>query len=87
MTIECRAIHMRDNNRTQEDDYFNEIIHNRPDANGITIPKDELKKEYDMYSELMGFDIETGNPTRAYLEEYGLKDVADELEALSKLPA
>ncbi len=81
-----RAILVRDNNRTREDDYFNDIIHNRPDKNGITIPKDELKKGYDMYSELMGFDKVTGNPTRACLEKYGLKDVADELEAMGRLP-
>ncbi len=81
-----RAIHMRDNNRTQEDDYFNDIVHDRPDANGITIPKDELKKGYDLFSDLMGFDKDTGNPTRACFEKYGLKDVADELEAIGRLP-
>lgn len=81
-----RAIHMRDNDRTREDDYFNDIVHNRPDANGITIVKEEMEKGYDMFSELMGFDKATGNPTRACLEKYGMKDVADELESLGKLP-
>jgi aldehyde:ferredoxin oxidoreductase len=39
-----------------------------------------------MFYQLMGCDVKTGNPTRATLEKYGLKDVADELEKLGKLP-
>jgi hypothetical protein len=30
--------------------------------------------------------LKTGRPTRATWEKYGLKDVADELEAIGKLP-
>lgn len=81
-----RAIHMRDNDRTREDDYFNNYVHNRPDANGITLPKDELKNGYDAFAQIIGFDKETGNPTRMCLEKYGLKDVADTLESIGRLP-
>jgi len=33
----------------------------------------------------MGCDVRTGNPTRATLERYGLKDVADDLAKQGKL--
>ncbi|MFC1970114.1 aldehyde ferredoxin oxidoreductase C-terminal domain-containing protein, partial [Chloroflexota bacterium] len=36
------------------------------------------------YYELVGWDVNTGCPTRAKLEELGLKDVADELAGAGK---
>ncbi len=82
-----RSIQVRDNNRTREDDFFNNVIHNRPDVNGITIDRDVYREGLDLYSEYAGLDVETGTPTRATLEKYGLKDVADKLEAMGRLPA
>jgi len=81
-----RAIHMRDNDRTRADDTFNKYYFDRPDAQGVSIDRDEFEKGLDMFYELMGCDVETGNPTRAALETYDLKDVADELDKLGKLP-
>lgn len=40
----------------------------------------------DMYYDKRGWDRETGWPYRETYEKYGLKDVADELEKLGKLP-
>jgi len=46
----------------------------------------ELDKLLDDYYTARGWDIKTGTPTRKKLEELGLKDVADELENLGRLP-
>ena len=81
-----RAIHIRDNDRTRTDDTFNKYYFDRPDAQGISIDRDEFEKGLDMVYELMGCDVKTGNPTRATLERYELKDVADELAKRGKLP-
>ena len=40
----------------------------------------------DYYYDELGFDRATGAPTRATLEAYGMKDVADELATLNLLP-
>jgi aldehyde:ferredoxin oxidoreductase len=40
----------------------------------------------DLYYEQRGWDKETGWPTRETYEKFGLKEVADELESLGKLP-
>jgi len=40
----------------------------------------------DSYYDQRGWDKKTGWPTRAKLEELGLRDVADELESIGKLP-
>jgi len=81
-----RSIHVRDNDRTRADDTFNKYYFDRPDVNGIPLDRAEFEKGKDMFYELMGCDVKTGNPTRATLEKYGLKDIADELEKLGKLP-
>jgi aldehyde:ferredoxin oxidoreductase len=38
-----------------------------------------LEKMKDDYYQIMGWDVETGIPTRRTLEKYGLADVADSL--------
>ena len=81
-----RAVHVRDNGRTITDDGFASFFFDRPDSNGIKIDRTEYRQGLDAYNDLMGFDKNTGNPTRATLEKYGLKDVADKLQALGKLP-
>ncbi len=80
-----RAICIRDDDRTRADDTFNKYFFDRPDAHGIPIDRAEFEKGKDMFYQLMGCDIKTGNPTRATLEKYGLNDIADELEKLGKL--
>ena len=51
-----------------------------PQAGRPTDPH-ELKKVQEDYCTIRGYDPETGVPTRERLEELGLKDVADRLEA------
>jgi aldehyde:ferredoxin oxidoreductase len=52
-------------------------------AQGHTFESDEL---LDQYYEARGWDKLTGYPTRATLENLGLKPVADDLEKIDKLP-
>jgi aldehyde:ferredoxin oxidoreductase len=40
----------------------------------------------DSYYKLVGWDVNTGWPTRTKLEELGMKDVADDLARVGKLP-
>lgn len=81
--------------RTREDDTINEPYFQKAitcimgTATGLVNgPIDKAKFEglKDRYYELRGWDVKTGWPTRAKLEELGLKDVADELASIGKLP-
>jgi aldehyde:ferredoxin oxidoreductase len=54
-------------------------------AEGI-ITKEALDRPLNKYYALRGWDLKTGVPTRAKLEELGLKYVADELEANMPYP-
>ncbi len=76
-----RAIQIRDHNRTAQME-FDEII---PRTYG-TYDAEKFKVTTGNFYEYMGWDRETGWPTREHYESLGLKDVADELEALGKLP-
>jgi aldehyde:ferredoxin oxidoreductase len=73
---------------TRKDDWVPERIQKvpvpRPPAKGQIF---ELDKLLDDYYKARGWDIKTGIPTRRKLEEIGLKQVADELEKLGKLPS
>jgi aldehyde:ferredoxin oxidoreductase len=57
-----------------------------PDPLGQTVEWDEWNDLVDIYYDRRGWDRETGWPTRATYERYGLADVADGLETLGKLP-
>jgi aldehyde:ferredoxin oxidoreductase len=57
-----------------------------PDPLGQTVGWDEWNDLVDIYYAKRGWDPVTGRPTRETFERYGLRDVADELEALGKLP-
>jgi aldehyde:ferredoxin oxidoreductase len=41
---------------------------------------------FDEYYKEAGWDVKTGWPTRAKYEALGLKDVADTMQSLGKLP-
>ena len=87
MTVE-RAIQVMDSNRMREDDMPNLQTVNRPDSNGIIIGYDnmnEWKKGMAIVYEMLGWDPETGVPTRKGLHKYGLDDLADEMAAMGKL--
>jgi aldehyde:ferredoxin oxidoreductase len=90
-----RAVMVRRENRTREDDtlnkpYFEKAItcHGGTARGGQYGPIDrvQFEKLKDKYYELRGWDVMTGWPTRAKLEELDLKDVADKLASFGKLP-
>jgi aldehyde:ferredoxin oxidoreductase len=81
--------------RTRENDTLNEPYFKKAitclagSATGLTAgPIDKVKFEAlkDSYYDLRGWDVKTGWPTRAKLEDLGLKDIADELASIDKLP-
>ncbi|MCD6089851.1 hypothetical protein J7K07_09085 [Candidatus Bathyarchaeota archaeon] len=84
-----RALHVRQG-RTREHDesvirYFQEQPSVYPDEIQ-TLDPDKFRALLDRYYERRGWDKRTGWPTREKLEELNLKDVADELARLGKLP-
>ncbi len=93
-----RALNVRQG-RTRADDesvipYYTQTQENGvgaiadwPDEPGPRVlDPDKFKDLLGRIYELHGWDKETGWPTRDTLEELGLKDVADELENIGKLP-
>ena len=48
----------------------------------VKMDRDDMKKAFDMFYEAMGWDVETGIPTRETLEKFDLKDCADKLAEL-----
>jgi aldehyde:ferredoxin oxidoreductase len=90
-----RAIMLKRENRTRKNDTLNEPYFKKAikclagTATGLVngpIDKAKFEALKDRYYELRGWDVNTGWPTRAKLEELGLKDVADELASIGKLP-
>jgi aldehyde:ferredoxin oxidoreductase len=57
-----------------------------PDPLGQTVGREEWDDLVDLYYARRGWDAKTGWPTRETWEKYGLKDVADALGAIGKLP-
>ena len=83
-----RALLMRNNDRDREME-LKEIMpwYRRPDSMGIPINEADFMVTVDNYLDQRGWDKKTGWPTRATLEKLDLKDVADELAKINKLPA
>jgi aldehyde:ferredoxin oxidoreductase len=90
-----RAIMVKRENRTRENDTLNEPYFKKAitcyggTATGLVngpIDKAKFEALKDRYYKLRGWDVTTGWPTRAKLEELGLKNVADELANIGKLP-
>jgi aldehyde:ferredoxin oxidoreductase len=82
-----RAILIRNYGRTREME-VREVLPMLayPDADGKTVSEEEYNHLVDNYYRLRGWDLKTGWPVRETYEKYGLKEIADELEALGKLP-
>jgi aldehyde:ferredoxin oxidoreductase len=84
---QCRAIVIRNYDRTREVEFKEIMPYFRvPDHDSIPIDEKEFAVMVDNYYEQRGWDKATGWPTRAKLEELDLKDVADALAKLGKLP-
>ncbi len=52
------------------------------DEGTVKLDREDWEKSLDMWYEAMGWDKETGIPTRETLEKFDLKDCADKLEEL-----
>jgi aldehyde:ferredoxin oxidoreductase len=90
-----RAIMVKREKRTREEDTLNEPYFEKAikchigSATGLVngpIDKAKFEALKDSYYSLRGWDVQTGWPTGAKLEELGLKDVADELANIGTLP-
>jgi aldehyde:ferredoxin oxidoreductase len=70
----------------RKDDIIHGRIMDEPVPSGIHkgkgIDKEKFVGMLDDYYEIVGWDKETGIPTRTTLESLGLKDIADDLEKL-----
>ena len=52
----------------------------------VKLEREDWQTALTMFYREFGWDEKTGAPTRATLEKFGLKDVADDLDALGLLP-
>jgi len=84
-----RAYNVREgftrNHDTISEKYFKEPVPNGP-RKGMKLDKAKFEKMKDKYYKLRGWNVETGIPTRETYEKLGLKDIADELERLGRIP-
>ena len=72
-----RAFDCREGLRRQHDILLDQLFE------GTAMDRSKFEAMKDRYYQLRGWDLTTGVPTRATLESFGLKDVADELEQRS----
>jgi aldehyde:ferredoxin oxidoreductase len=82
-----RAIEIRNHGRTREmevKEAYRPLQY--PDCEGTTTTWEEFNELVDVFYDYCGWDKKTGWPTRETYEKYGLGYVADELNALGKLP-
>jgi aldehyde:ferredoxin oxidoreductase len=82
-----RAITMRNHGRNRSMEVnaiYPSLIY--PDPRGESVTWEEWNDFVDLYYEARGWDKETGWPTRETWERYGLKDIAEDMEKLGKLP-
>lgn len=84
-----RAFNVREG-RTRDDDTLPKRFFNEPapdgEFKGEQMHRDKFEKIKDEYYALRGWDIKTGFPTRKTLLNFGLPEVADDLEKWGKLP-
>jgi aldehyde:ferredoxin oxidoreductase len=97
-----RAVMVKREDRTRDKDTIDDIHFEQETNIATTTPLDfrfgfgarrggpldraKFESLKDAYYKLEGWDVDTGWPTRGKLEELGLKDAADELASLGKLP-
>jgi aldehyde:ferredoxin oxidoreductase len=78
-----RALHIRNHGRSRTVDELAEWVFEYPEkTDGTKLDQALFDRILDSYYANRGWDVVTGWPTRAKLEELGLAEVADELERL-----
>jgi len=80
-----RAIMVREG-RTRKDDESVIPYFQKPDRMGIRLDVEKFRVLMDEFYTLRGWDPKTGWPKRETLEKHDLKDVADMLKEIGKLP-
>ena len=84
-----RAFNVREGCGRKDDDlpkrWIREPLPSGP-FKGHCVTPEELKMMLDEYYELRGWDVPTGLPTKEKLEELNLRDIAEKLKKLNKLP-
>ena len=80
-----RAIDVRNHGRDRSVDEYTIDHLSYPDLEGVALDRTRFLKVLDKYYELRGWNPANGWPTRAKLEELGLREVADEMEAIGRL--
>lgn len=82
-----RAIMMRNHGRTRDmevEEIYPYLTF--PDPWQETVEWDEWNDCVDLYYKELGWDLQTGWPTRETWEKYGLEDIADDMEKIGMLP-
>ena len=82
--LRCIDIRNYDRDRKIDEQTIDGFMYPGKD-DGVMLNRSKFLKLLDKYYELRGWNRRTGWPTRAKLEELGLKEVADELESAGKL--
>jgi aldehyde:ferredoxin oxidoreductase len=72
--------------RTRRDDEVVIQYFQRPDRAGIRLDVQKFLSLMNEFYELRGWDSKTGWPRKETLEALGLKDVANELEKMGRVP-
>ncbi|MCL1074983.1 aldehyde ferredoxin oxidoreductase [Shewanella dokdonensis] len=86
------ALEMNSTNLRLDHDVLSDWVYdvdadkNFGDQGTIKMDRDDIQKALGMFYESWGWDSETGIPTRATLEKFGLGYAADKLEAKGLLP-
>jgi aldehyde:ferredoxin oxidoreductase len=89
-----RCIHVRQGRTRAHDESVIRFFTDIPSAPSTTmvpqqhyLDRDKFIALLERYYKLRGWDVATGWPTRAKLESLGLKDVADQMQSIGKLPS
>jgi aldehyde:ferredoxin oxidoreductase len=80
-----RAIMVKRENRTRENDTLNEPYFKKAISGTGPIDKEKFEQLKDRFYQLRGWDVRTGQPMRTKLEELGLGDVANDLANIGRL--
>ncbi len=83
-----RAIMVREGRSKEYDLHCGVVkyLRDRPDTEGIRLDEAQFAKALEELYTLRGWDSETGWPTKAKLQELGLKTIAEDLEKRGRLP-
>ncbi|OGP75533.1 MAG: hypothetical protein A2V86_07555 [Deltaproteobacteria bacterium RBG_16_49_23] len=74
-----RALAVRDG-RTRKDDILHDLYFEKEDAGGRKYLREDLERSKSEYYSRMGWDVKTGIPTASTLEQWDLKEVAEDFQ-------